>query len=255
LEYGNLGEAGYRVGVVWDADNDVGSPVEVINTYVINLNDPTEAYDDTLYQANSVTLEQIVGVEGFGRETISKVSAYSLNALIAHQDEPKVFSDVTVRNDQHINLFAGELDSVDNSLNETTQRIRADLDSPKKFALQLPPINAVNPIQLKNTPDAPLESASPDDVSSSAFKRDVQPFESGELKWVQVKIPLQDLEEFGEDVRLVDPTKFYPSAEDAAEFKIDEDIGENEVEKLSPDIGIESSKTTKIEMMNCSFII
>lgn len=232
LQYASPGEAGYRVGVVWDIENQPGNPVENPNTFVPNVSDPTEAFDDAIYQNNPTTLHLFGGNEGAGRETIGKIEAYSKDAIISHQFDPKVFSRVTVRNDQNINLFFGPLNAVDNSLNETSVTIRADLDAPKKFALALPPISQINPIEVRTITDVPVQSSSPDDVSTSSFERDVQQFETGELKWVRVKIPLADLESFGDEVRLKDPTKIYLKAADAKEFEIDAEIGENEIEKI-----------------------
>ncbi len=75
-------------------------------------------------------------------------------------------------------------------------------------------------------------SATPDEVATTAFVRDIPPFETGELKWVRVLIPLRDLEAYGEEVRLKDPSQFYPDAPDAMEFSIGNEIGENETEKI-----------------------
>ncbi len=236
LEYGNVGESGYRVGVVWDIENQPGDLVENPNIFVPNIADPSEAFNDAIYQENATTIHQLGGNEGAGQETIGKIAAYSKDAIIAHQFDPKVFSEVTVRNDQNINLFFGPLDAANNSLNETSVTIRADLDAPKKFSLALPAISSINPIEIRNEIDVPLETASPDDVTTTSYERDVQPFESGDLKWVRVRIPLNELESFGDEVRLKDPTKIYLRAAGASEFQIDDKIGENEIEKIIREI-------------------
>ncbi|MDG1875656.1 MAG: hypothetical protein P8J27_17220, partial [Mariniblastus sp.] len=62
--------------------------------------------------------------------------------------------------------------------------------------------------------------------------RDVQPFETGELKWVQVVIPISELEDSDGDVRLKDPTQNFGQSESAEIFKLDGEIGENEVDKI-----------------------
>ena len=80
--------------------------------------------------------------------------------------------------------------------------------------------------------ELPLGSSSPDNSSSFTFSRDVQPFESGELKWVQVQIPLSELEELDGEVRLKDPTKIFGKSEDSEINDLDDEIGENEVEKI-----------------------
>ena len=80
--------------------------------------------------------------------------------------------------------------------------------------------------------ELPLGSSSPDTSSSFTFSRDVQPFESGELKWVQVQIPLSELEELDGEVRLKDPTKNFGKSEDVEVNDLDDEIGENEVEKI-----------------------
>ncbi len=231
LEYANLGEAGYRVGVVWDSENLPNSPVEDPNTFVANVNDPSEEFDDAIYQGNPTRILQLGGNEG-GGETIGKVEAFSRDAVISHQNNPDVFATVTVRNDQNINLFAGDLSTVDNSLNETQQVIRAELDAPKKFALELPPINPINPVEIRSVIEQPVLAATPENIATASLERDVQPFETGDLKWVRVDIPIGDLEEFGDDIRIKDPTREYAQADDAEAFELDDSIGENEIEKI-----------------------
>ena len=234
LDYGHTGEEGYRIGVVWDflsPEGNQNQPSEEINTYVTNPSDASEAYDDFIYQTNPNRTLQLNGVEG-GRTTISKVDAYSKDAITNHQFDFRTFSIVTVRNDQNINLFAGAIDTVDNSLNESIETIRADLDSPKRFALPLPNVTPINPIGTRTVTDVAIQPTTPDDVTSSSFSRDVQPFETGELKWTRVKIPLDELESFESELRLKDPTKDYEQAEGAKEFQLDDDIGENEVERI-----------------------
>ncbi len=230
-EYGHTGETGYRVGIVWDSENQPGQPVETINTFVSDPLVASEAFEDTIYQNNPNTFLQIGGNEG-GQETFSKVQRYSKDAIILHQDQPNVFSEVTVRNDQDINLFTGTLASVTNSLNETSQVLRAELDSPKGFAPDLPTINQINEIPIRPSVEVPLSSSNPDSSSGFTFTRDVQPFESGDLKWVQVQIPISELEEIDGEVRLKDPTKVFGKTEDAELNELDDEIGENEVEKI-----------------------
>ena len=231
LEYGSIGEAGYRVGVVWDSQNLPGQPVEVINTFVSDPSVASEAFEDAIFQSNPSTLELIGGNEG-GRETISKVESFSRIAIIEHNESPNVFADVTVRNDQNINLFAGSLETVDNSLNEVTQTLRAELDSPISFVPSLPTINPINPIGVRTSPGLPIESATPQESTTLTFDRDVQQFESGEVKWVLVEVPISDLEEIGDEIKLKDPTKVFSNADDAAINDLPDDIGENEVEKI-----------------------
>jgi len=230
-EYGRTGEAGYRVGIVWDSQNQPGQPVETINTFVADPLVASEAYEDAVFQNNPNLLLQIGGNEG-GQETFSKTENYSAEAIILHQDNPNVFSEVTVRNDQNINLFTGSLETATNSLNQTVQTLFAELDAPRGFAPDLPTINTINPIPLRSAVELPLGSSSPDNSSSFSFSRDTQPFESGELKWVQVQIPLAELEELDGEVRLKDPTKVFGKNEGSEINDLDDEIGENEVEKI-----------------------
>lgn len=231
VEYGHTGESGYRVGIVWDKDNQPGSPVETINTYVADPQVATEAYEDSIYQSNPNTFLQIGGNEG-ARETFAKVSRYSKDAIVAHQDQPKVFSEVTVRNDQDINLFTGSLSSTTNSLNEIRETLIAELDAPKKFVPNLPVISKINPIEVKTDVFVPLGSSSPEASSGVTFARDVQPFETGDLKWIQVQVPISELEEIEGDVRLKDPTKIFQNADNAEANDLADEIGDNEVEKI-----------------------
>jgi len=230
-EYGRTGEAGYRVGIVWDSQNQPGQPVETINTFVSDPLVASEAYEDAVFQNNPNLILQIGGNEG-GQETFSKTENYSAAAIVLHQDNPNVFSEVTVRNDQNINLFTGSLETATNSLNETSQTIFAELDAPRGFAPDLPTINMINPIPLRTAVELPLGSTTPDSSSGFSFSRDVQPFESGELRWVQVQIPLTELEELDGEVRLKDPSKIFGKNEDSEINDLDDEIGENEVEKI-----------------------
>ncbi len=75
LLYGHPGETGYRVGVVWDVDNQPANPVEVLNTYVANLSDPTEAFDDQIYRDNPTRLLLIGGNEGVRGKRSAKLKA------------------------------------------------------------------------------------------------------------------------------------------------------------------------------------
>ena len=231
IEYGNVGEAGYRVGIVWDSQNQPLNPVEDINLFTPSTTVASEAFEDALFQQNTVTRLLIGGNEG-GRETFSKVEDFTAAAIIDHFDDPNVFADVTVRNDQDINLFSGSLDSVDNSLNQNIQQgLLAVLDLPRGSAVPLPAINVINSIQVRPTFDVPFDSPPPLDQTTSIFDRDVAPFESGELRWVQVEIPVDEMEMVGDEVVLKEPTVLYPAIDDAAE-QVFENVGENETERI-----------------------
>ena len=230
VEYGRIGEAGYRVGFVYDSQNQPGQPVETLNTFVSDPLVGSEAFEDSIFQNPNLFL-QIGGNEG-GQETFTKTDNFSAEAIILHQDNPNVFTDVTVRNDQNINLFTGTLETATNSLNETRQTLFAELDAPLRGVVDLPTINPINSLEVRATVDVPLGSSSPDSSSSVTFSRDVQPFESGDLKWVQVQIPISELEEVDGEVRLKDPTKVFGNSEDAELNDLDDSIGENEVEKI-----------------------
>ena len=235
IEYGNLGEAGYRVGIVYDSLNLPGAPVEDLNLFTPSNTVASEAFEDSLYQENTVIRLLIGGNEG-GREVFSKVEDFTAVAVIDTFDNPNVFSDITVRNDQDINLFSGSLDSVDNSLNENFQRLlQAEFDLPRGGAVPLPVINMINSIEVRTTFDLPFESPTPLDQTRSIFQRDVAPFESGELRWVQVEIPIDDLEMVGDEVVLKQPTIVYPAVDDAAEMTF-ENIGENETDRIANQI-------------------
>ena len=235
IEYGNLGEAGFRVGIVFDSLNEVGAPVEDINLFTPSNTVASEAFEDPLFQENTVTRLLIGGNEG-GRETFSKVDDFTAAAVIAHFDDPNVFSDIIVRNDQDINLFSGSLETVDNSLNEIRQQLlQAILDLPRGSALPAPTINVINSIEVRPTFDLPFDSPPPLDQTTSIFDRDVAPFESGELRFVQVEIPVDDLYLVGDEVVLRQPTLLYPAAEDAAEMPF-ENVGENETDRIANQI-------------------
>ena len=235
IEYGNPGEAGYRVGIVFDSLNQVLNPVEDINLFTPSTTVASEAFEDALFQQNTVTRLLIGGNEG-GREIFSKVEDFTAEAVIDTFDNPNVFSDITVRNDQDINLFSGSLDSVDNSLNENFQRLlQAEFDLPRGGALPSPAINLINSIEVRRTFDLPFDSPPPLDQTNSIFDREVAPFESGELRWVQVQIPVDEMEMVGDEVVLKQPTFLYPAIDDAAE-QVFENVGENETDRIAEQI-------------------
>ena len=235
IEYGNSGEAGYRVGIVWDSQNGGANPVEDLNLFTPSTTVASEAYEDILFQQNTVIRLLIGGNEG-GRETFSKVEDFTAEAVIETFDNPDVFSDVTVRNDQDINLFSGSLDSVDNSLNENQQQLlRAVFDLPKRGELPLPAISVINSIEVRPTFDVPFDSPTPLDQTRSIFEREVAPFESGELRWVQVEIPIDQMEMVGDEVILKQPTTMYPALDDATEM-VFENVGENETDRIAEQI-------------------
>jgi hypothetical protein len=178
-----------------------------------------------------VTRQLLGGNEG-GQETISKVEPFSRDAIIEHTNQPKVFADITVRNDQHINLFSGSLAGLDNSLNEVEQRLLlAELDAPKKASPLLPTINEIEPLVIKQVAELPLDSPTPLEQTTSIFGRQVAAFEKGDLQWVQVEVPLDDLEMVAEEVRLKYPVRFYPASDGADEHEFN-NVGENETDRI-----------------------
>ena len=230
IEYGQLGEVGFRVGIVFDALNQPLNPIEDLNLFTPSNTVDSEAFEDTLFQQNTVVRGLIGGNEG-GRETFSQIDDFTAQAVITHFDNPNVFTDIIVRNDQDINLFSGSLATVDNSLNEVTQRILSVFDLPRGAAPVLPVINPINSIEIRPTFDLPFDSPPPIDQTSSIFSRQIAPFEEGELRWVQVEIPVDELELVGDEVSLREPSKLYPAAEDAAEQDF-ENVGENETDRI-----------------------
>jgi len=234
IEYGQLGEVGFRVGIVFDSLNQPLNPVEALNLFTPSNTVDSEAFEDTLFQENTVIRGLIGGNEG-GRETFSQIDDFTAQAVISHFDNPNVFTDIIVRNDQDINLFSGSLATVDNSLNEVTQQILSVFDLPRGAAPLLPAINPVNSIEVRPSFDLPFDSPPPIDQTSGIFSREIAPFEEGELRWVQVEIPVDELELVGDEISLRQPSKLYPAAEDAAEQDF-ENVGENETDRIIGEI-------------------
>ena len=230
IEYGQLGEVGFRVGIVFDALNQPLNPIEDLNLFTPSNTVESEAFEDAIFQQNTVVRGLIGGNEG-GRETFSQIDDFTAQAVITHFDNPNVFTDIIVRNDQDINLFTGSLATVDNSLNEVTQRILSVFDLPRGAAPLLPTINPINSIEVRPTFDLPFDSPPPIDLTSSIFSRQIAPFEEGELRWVQVEIPVDELELVGDEISLRKPSKLYPAAEDASEQDF-ENVGENETDRI-----------------------
>ena len=230
IEYGSPGEAGFRVGFVFDSLNQPLNPIEDLNLFTPSNTVDSEAFEDAIFQENTVVRGIIGGNEG-GRETFTQIDDFTAQAVIAHFDDPNVFTDIIVRNDQDINLFSGSLATVDNSLNEVTERILSVFDLPRGAAPLLPSINPINSIEVRPTFDLPFDSPPPLDQTTSIFSRDVAPFEEGELRWVHVEIPVDELEMVGDEVSLKQPSKLYPAAEDAAEQGF-ENVGENETDRI-----------------------
>ena len=230
IEYGQLGEVGFRIGVIFDSQNQPSAPIEPLNLFTPSNTVDSEAFEDDIFQQNTVIRALIGGNEG-GRETISQVDDFSAQAVIAHFDNPNVFTDIIIRNDQDINLFSGPLATVDNSLNETTQQILSVFDLPRGAAPDLPIINPINSIEVRPTFDLPFDSPPPIDQSDSIFDREVAPFENGELRWVQAEIPVDEIEVMGDEVVLKQPSKLYPAVDDFNE-QVFENVGENETDRI-----------------------
>ena len=230
IEYGQLGEVGFRIGVIFDSQNQPSAPIEPLNLFTPSNTVDSEAFEDDIFQQNTVIRALIGGNEG-GRETISQVDDFSAQAVITHFDNPNVFTDIIIRNDQDINLFSGPLATVDNSLNETTQQILSIFDLPRGAAPDLPIINPINSIEVRPTFDLPFDSPPPIDQSDSIFDREVAPFENGELRWVQAEIPVDEIEVMGDEVVLKQPSKLYPAVDDFNE-QVFENVGENETDRI-----------------------
>ena len=230
IEYGQLGEIGFRIGVIFDSQNQPSAPIEPLNLFTPSNTVDSEAFEDDIFQQNTVIRALIGGNEG-GRETISQVDDFSAQAVITHFDNPNVFTDIIIRNDQDINLFSGPLATVDNSLNETTQQILSIFDLPRGAAPDLPIINPINSIEVRPTFDLPFDSPPPIDQSDSIFDREVAPFENGELRWVQAEIPVDEIEVMGDEVVLKQPSKLYPAVDDFNE-QVFENVGENETDRI-----------------------
>ena len=230
IEYGQLGEVGFRIGVIFDSQNQPSAPIEPLNLFTPSNTVDSEAFEDDIFQQNTVIRALIGGNEG-GRETISQVDDFSAQAVIAHFDNPNVFTDIIIRNDQDINLFSGPLATVDNSLNETTQQILSIFDLPRGATPDLPTINPINSIEVRPTFDLPFDSPPPIDQSDSIFDREVAPFENGELRWVQAEIPVDEIEVMGDEVVLKQPSKLYPAVDDFNE-QVFENVGENETDRI-----------------------
>ena len=230
IEYGSPGEAGFRVGFVFDSLNQPLNPIEDLNLFTPSNTVDSEAFEDAIFQQNTVVRGIIGGNEG-GRETFTQIDDFTAQAVIAHFDDPNVFTDIIVRNDQDINLFSGSLETVDNSLNEVMQQILSIFDLPRGAAPILPEINPINSIEVRPTFDLPFDSPPPIDQTDSIFEREIAPFENGELRWVQVEIPVDELKVVGDEVTLKQPSKLYPAVDDFTE-QVFENVGENETDRI-----------------------
>ena len=135
--FGNPGEVGYRVGVIWDSQNSIGQPVENPNLFVPFFPDPlnpmtSENYPD--FEAFLTFAFANLGVNVFDINSVianifNKIEAFSQDAIINHQFDQNVFTTIVVRNDQNINLFVGDETTVDNSLNESITTVRSQFDN------------------------------------------------------------------------------------------------------------------------------
>ena len=159
-QYGNPGEAGYRLAFVWDSqrrfDAGFGAGQENPNLYTFNDTTNNERYDVIVFNQDAFNLAGptflidaadfgdfnafLTTIEGngvdpqdpetFGFNTLfAKVDPWSAQALVERIGDPRIFTTVEVRNDQDINLFVGDLDSVDNSLNSLTETLESTLET------------------------------------------------------------------------------------------------------------------------------
>ncbi|MCP4095984.1 MAG: hypothetical protein GY748_07055, partial [Planctomycetaceae bacterium] len=250
LEYGNIGEQGYRVGVIWDAakfgvdsnGDGIISPSEVINPsknpnlYLDYNGLPSPVSSEEFSDFNSfattpINQEMPIGFEGAASGAVfDKVGPYSIIDFTS-RDTPVVLSTAVVRNDQNINLFVGDSTEVDNSLNEKMMTWEA------QFAVAtvgyIPEMSNPEMPQLEFAVEEDVVFASNDmvvinemDMGSTTFR-----IEEDELFYVLVKVSPEDIQEVGGELRLTNPSLELEGVK-GSEARISSDEGGNDVEEI-----------------------
>jgi len=54
IEYGQLGEVGFRIGVIFDSQNQPSAPIEPLNLFTPSNTVDSEAFEDDIFQQNTV---------------------------------------------------------------------------------------------------------------------------------------------------------------------------------------------------------
>ncbi len=212
--YGNAGEEGYRVSFVWDSqrrfDAGFASSQEVPNLYTINGTTDFERFDVEIFNqdappntvilvdGNAATvqtdlIEQIAHDAAYNFNTLFvKVNPYTENAIIVRLDDLRVFTTAEVRNDQDINLFVGQLNNADptlnadNSLNSVSETLESVLETASVRHPSLPMVFETNVIPFE-PPIVELVQQTP--FLPTFDKPEIRrPDIPGTLSWIAVRI-------------------------------------------------------------------
>ena len=270
VDFGREGEIGHRVGIVFDAGNNgnqeieglvlvegpaplvpleaITDPVETPNLFLPST-EASEQFvidglpNDPFADPNVVSDLQLSDAPGPQSVIFNKEDPFTLDAVIDHQFDPSVFSTVVVRNDQNINLFAGNLQTVDNSLNENITTVEAQFG---QFGANTRDLVGgidnlvggidINPIELQEANAIVLNGVPLPAATQVQFSAPIE-LQSGEnLFFVLVNVSADDLETVGDELQLRDPSDVLADDPDSDPEKIDDDIRSNEVEKIIREI-------------------
>jgi len=217
--YGNQGEAGYRLGFIFDSerrfDPAFADIQEVPNLYTTNDSTLAEGFDISVQgilatelqtsvdsselSFQTSTVEQsdaITGPFNFN-STFEKVQPFTRDSLSARTDTTLVFTVVEVRNDQDINLFVGT-DS--NGFNAVSQTLEAEIET-----VGLPPTVPEFGFVENVVPEITLPARDPDQTTivDTVELPQVTTFQrQGTLSWIAVKIDDPNTEEDDENPEL-----------------------------------------------------
>jgi len=222
--YGNLGEEGYRVGFIWDAANlgfdanmdGIISPEEIdklaenANLFKSPVGGNSEAFVDFVFidfsDANLPVTDVIIvqgGEEGVTPAIFQKNANYS-PAEVLERTTPVVLTTVVVRNDQNINLFAGNLG---NDLNQTLEKFEAQFEAFTPILLPLTFEIEIEDVEFEVTEDVTLETTSFVGTTEIEFSSTLPDEGVNSLCYVMVKVTADDIEEVAGELKLTDPSK------------------------------------------------
>ena len=155
------------------------------------------------------------------------------------RSSPFTLTTVIVRNDQNINLFAGNLDTVTNELNEFIETVEAQFAGVGVNTNTLFVTPEINQVAVDAPVEVVLDAPQFFAVTEIEIPTNVVEPDTNELFFVQVEVNSGDVEEVDGELQLTDPSGELEALEDADETEIndgledaEEEIDANDVEAI-----------------------
>ena len=292
VEIGNQGEAGFRVGFLFDSANegDINADGDISGDEAIQLLQELSADPNLLDQNPNLFIPAVGGdsedfefvittvadidVESgledrgvlrpqtFDAADNRTTAIFAKDAPFTSEDfttrtTPTVLTTVVVRNDQNINLFAGNIDTVTNELNEDIETVSAEFAGVGAVNNLRVETTELNRVALEPTREALIETPQLANVAELELPALVSEPDTNDLFYVQVEVGPDDIEEVGDELQLTDPSKELPALADAEETDVNAELEEDEdeidandvesiIEKIESDPDVEAGYWYKV---------